>query len=113
MHYSPNCARLWDTSNFNTDDALIFLHARVFRRDIIMTKQKRRHYITEHIWRAIRAILLIIAVLIWLFQDGWSNSDWLVLLFCFIAHLTEQFHGLICNTIEKILNWKCDFNNWE
>ena len=70
------------------------------------------HYLTEHIWRAIRAFLLLLAVSIWILQDGFQFTDVIVVVLCFLAHLTEQFHGRVCNMIEGMLGWRKDFNDW-
>lgn len=78
-----------------------------------MSLDQKHHYIVEHIWRALRASLLLLAMFIWLLQDGFSFSDGIVLTLGFLAHLTEQFHGYICKRIERILKWKEDFNDWE
>lgn len=73
----------------------------------------RHHRIVEHIWRGLRAILLLTAIVIWLAQDGYQTSDLVILLLCFCAHLCEQLHGLICIIIESMLHYKHDFNKWE
>ncbi len=78
-----------------------------------MTRQRKRHYIAEHIWRAARAILLLLAVFLWLYSDGLVLLDIVILLLIVLAHLIEQFRGYICNKIEKMLHWRQDFNDWE
>jgi hypothetical protein len=78
-----------------------------------MSEQQRKHLYTEHIWRAIRASLLFLAMLIWIAEDGISVSDMVVIGLVTVAHLTEQFHGFICNRIERLFGWKEDFEDWE
>lgn len=72
-----------------------------------------RHAIVEHIWRAMRASLLFSALVVWLLQDGFGGTDWLIVTLCLSAHLTEQFHGLICVWIEKLLGWDIDFDKFD
>lgn len=78
-----------------------------------MSEEQRQHFLVEHVWRAIRASLLLIALFIWITQDGISQSDLLVIFFACLAHLTEQFHGFLCNRIQRFLGWVEDFSDWE
>ena len=78
-----------------------------------MSDQQMHHYMTDHIWRALRALILSIAALIWLYQDGFTLSDGFIMFLFLCAHLLEQFHGKICNMIEHMLNWKEDFDDWD
>ncbi len=75
-----------------------------------MSEQQRKHYLVEHIWRALRASLLFAAVVVWLYT---VHTEWVILTLCFLAHMTEQFHGKICNLIEKLLGWDPDFDEWD
>ena len=78
-----------------------------------MTYRLRHKIIANHLWRSLRALLLLLAVLIWLLQDGFTYSDVIILGLCLTAHLVEQLHGYICNRIEKLLGWNMDFKDWE
>ena len=75
------------------------------------TKGHHKH-ITEHVWRSLRASLLFIAATLWLAQDGYQGMDVVILILLNLAHLVEQFHGYICNLIERVIGWKKDFSNW-
>ena len=77
-----------------------------------MTTQEQRHYLVEHIWRFLRASIIMAAMILWISQDGWSGTDWMVVGLGVLAHLCEQFHGLICNRIEKLLHWTQSFDRW-
>ena len=78
-----------------------------------MCKERKRHFIVEHAWRALRGILLTLVVVIWLLQDGFSGTDWFITGLCVLAHVVEPFHGFICNKIEKLLGWGSDFNDYD
>lgn len=78
-----------------------------------MTRAKFRHHVIEHIWRAIRASFFLTALIIWVNQDGMQTSDYVIIGLVVCAHLTEQFHGFICNKIAEVLHWASDFDLWE
>lgn len=78
-----------------------------------MSTIERRHAIVEHIWRFARALILFIGVVIWLAVDGFTGWDVVILLCALLAHLVEQFHGYICQYIEKLLHWQQTFKSWE
>jgi hypothetical protein len=75
-----------------------------------MSKDRQHHWITEHLWRALRASLLLVVFLIWRYTE---DSYHLAAVFMFLALFVDQLHGLICRYIQKVLNWKQDFNEWE
>lgn len=78
-----------------------------------MSEQRFRHWITEHVWRLSRALFILTGMVIWLAQDGFQGTDWLILLCGLGAGICDQLHGFICNRIERFMRWKEDFNNWE
>lgn len=75
-------------------------------------RNRRHHAITEHIWRALRASMVLIGMLIWLAQDGFKGSDYIILLFGLLAGVLDQLHGYICCLIERVFGWKEDFDKW-
>jgi hypothetical protein len=75
-----------------------------------MTLQERRHWIVEHLWRALRALCILIGTALWLYVPG---SEHIVMFFFICAVVVDQLHGLICNTIQRVLHWKEDFNRYE
>jgi hypothetical protein len=77
-----------------------------------MTHEQKHHYITEHIYRIIRATLLICAAVVWLLQDGMTSTDYLILAILILAHVLESIHGLVCIGIQKLLHWRVDFIKW-
>ena len=78
-----------------------------------MTNRLRHKIIAEHIWRLLRAFFLLLGAILWLYQDGWTSSDYIIVGCFTVAHLIEQLHGYVCNLIERLFGWKCDFKNWE
>ncbi len=80
-----------------------------------MTTEQAHHWIVEHIWRFLRASCILIGMVIWLSCDneGMIWTDWVVLGCGVLAHMTEQFHGFLCNRIAKVLHWKQDFNSMD
>ena len=78
-----------------------------------MSDREKHHIIVEHIWRALRAFLLMMALLVWIAQDGMQSTDYIVISLVFIAHLAEQFHGFICNRIQRVVGWIEDFNDYD
>jgi hypothetical protein len=73
-----------------------------------MSDQKKKYYLSEHIWRIGRWLLGLIVIIVW----GAPTEVY----FAFGAlGLYEQLHGVICHWIDKLL--KCDkrveHSNWE
>ena len=75
-----------------------------------MTTDKKHHYIVEHSWRALRAFFALLGMGIWLWTCP-GNEGWVFLCGLMVA-IVDQFHGFICNRIERILHWKEDFDDW-
>lgn len=75
-----------------------------------MSKEQLHHWIIEHLWRALRASLLLTVFLIWRYTD---DNYHLAAVFMFMALFVDQLHGYICNKIQRLLNWKQDFSEWE
>ncbi len=78
-----------------------------------MTTKRRRHWLTEHIWRALRSGFILLGMIVWLTQDGFSYTDIVVLCFGLAAAICDQLHGYICKKIEHIMGWTEDFEDYE
>lgn len=81
------------------------------RRNGAVKKRKMVHYTIEHIWRLLRASLILAGTSVWLFND--SEPKLLIFLLYLAAVVVDQFHGFICNKIQSMLHYKQDFNNWD
>lgn len=75
-----------------------------------VTTKYKQYCIVEHVWRAIRAVFLLIAAALWLYT---SAPAWLIFGFMVAAMAVEQLHGIICHKLEKILHYKEQHQDWE
>lgn len=75
-----------------------------------MSKQQREYWIVEHIWRALRAVLVLAGTTLWLYNLAPEAA----ILACYAgATLVDQFHGKICRMIETVLHYKHQHIDWE
>jgi hypothetical protein len=74
-----------------------------------MSKREAHHWAAEHLWRALRALILLGASAVWLYTD----ATHLVLILLILATIVDQLHGYICRNIQKLFGWYPDFKSWE
>ena len=74
-------------------------------------KIKRFQYcLVEHTWRFLRALCIVIGTICWLY--GLTSNGFI--LGCYITALVvDQFHGFICEYIEKILHFQKQHFKWD
>lgn len=75
-----------------------------------MSQEQRKYCIVEHLWRALRALFILIGTALWLYTDVHAHFIFGSFL---MAVVVEQFHGKICRTIEKLLNYPIQHSDWE
>ena len=65
-----------------------------------MTSKRREFWIVEHIWRALRNILLLVGTWSWIYVEYYEHSVFA----CFaIAIMLDQFKGAFCYLVESII----------
>jgi len=74
-----------------------------------MSRRYKHHWIAEHAWRALRSMMILIGMLIWLYTD----LHYLVLLFGLLAAVVDQCHGIICRLIQKMLHLTITHRTYE
>ena len=77
------------------------------RKNNIAIKQYR---IVEHLWRLLRAIFLLVGAGLWLYTDV---SLHIIFACMACAAVVDQFHGIICHWMEKMLHFKEQHDDWE
>ena len=75
-----------------------------------MTNPQREYWIVEHIWRALRALCILLATTLWLYN---LSPEWVILCVYGLAAIVDQFHGKICRFIEGVLHYTYQHNDWE
>ena len=71
---------------------------------------KTQYCVVEHIWRLLRAAFLLLGTALWLYTTVSPH----IIFVCFIgAVLVDQFHGVICRAVEKLLHYKVQHDTWE
>lgn len=70
----------------------------------------KNRYITEHLWRLIRALFILAGTALWLYTDVSAHY----IMACYVgAALADQMHGGICYFIEAILDFKHEHDKYE
>lgn len=75
-----------------------------------MSNKNRQYCLVEHIWRVIRAIFLLVGTGLWLYTEV---SPHFIFASFFLAAVVDQTHGIICNFIERVLNFNQQHSNWD